>query len=184
MRNGPKLMQFAISVAAWLAFAGAGLAQDQQDSQDDKPKPAARAYGPIGAENEDQNQALETLQPDGRPLTGLQQPTVGTPIERHSYWVPGASYYNFIQSNGQTQGGGGDWNSTSYLSGNVSLLENWSRSQLALNLSAGGYFSSDSAVGNGWFDQLGVAQTMNWERWQLTLLDQFSYLPQSQFGFG
>ena len=24
----------------------------------------------------------------------------------------------------------------------------------------------------------------NWERWQLTLLDQFAYLPQSQFGFG
>jgi hypothetical protein len=182
MRNRLKLMKFSISAAAWLAFAGAGLAQDPQNSQDEKPKPAARAYGPIGAENEEQTP--ETLQPDERPLTGLQQPTVGTPIERHSYWVPGVSYYNFIQSNGQTQGGGSDWNSTSYLSGNVSLLENWSRSQLALNLSAGGYFSSDSAVGNGWFDQLGVTQTMNWEHWQLTLLDQFSYLPQSQFGFG
>jgi hypothetical protein len=30
---------------------------------------------------------------------------------------------------------------------------------------------------------LGVIQTVNWERVQLTLLDQFAYLPQSQFGF-
>jgi hypothetical protein len=185
MKNRSRLVKFSISAAAWLALAVAGHAQDQQNPQDEnKPKPAAKAYGPIGAEDEAQNQTPETLQPDGRPLTGLQQPTVGTPMEKHSYWVPGVSYFNFIQSNAQIQGGGSDWTSTSYLSGNVSLLENWSRSQLALNGSVGGSFSSDSAVGNGWFSQLGATQTMNWERWQLTLLDQFSYLPQSQFGFG
>jgi hypothetical protein len=185
MKNRQTIMKFSILAAAWLSFAGTSLAQDQQDPQDvNKPKPAARAYGPIGAEDEDPNASPETLQPDGRPLTGIQQSTVGTPIERHSYWVPGVSYYNFIQSNGQAQGGGGDWISTSYLSGNVSLLENWGRSQLMLNYSGGGNFSTDSSVGNGWFQQLGVAHTMNWQRLHLTLLDQFSYLPQSQFGFG
>jgi hypothetical protein len=184
MRNFRTLMKFSILASAWLSFAGSGLGQDQQSQDESKPKPAARAYGPIGAEDEDQNQPPGTLQPDGRPLTGLQQPTVGTPMERHSYWVPGVSYYNFIQSNGENQGGGGDWNSTSYLSGNVSLLENWSRSQLALNFSGGGVFSTDSITGNGWFSQLGAVQTFNRERWQLTFLDQFSYLPQSQFGFG
>jgi hypothetical protein len=55
---------------------------------------------------------------------------------------------------------------------------------LALNYSGGGYFSTDSAEGNGWFQQLGAVQTFNWERLQLTILDEFSYLPQSQFGFG
>jgi len=98
--------------------------------------------------------------------------------------VPGVSYYNFIQSNGQTVGGGSNWNSTSYLAGNVSLLKNWSTSQLALNYSGGGDFSTDSSVGNGWFQQLGASQTFNWRRWQLTVLDEFAYLPQSQFGFG
>jgi len=180
-------MQHLIIRASILLFAGLGVvafgrAQDTQTEE--KPKPAAKSYGPIGAEDENQNPAPETLQPDGRPLTGFQQPTVGMNMERHSYWVPGVSYYNFINSNGQTQGGGSDWNSTSYLSGNVSLQENWSRSQLALNFSGGGYFSSDSRSGNGGLAQLGAVQTFNRERWQLTFLDQFAYLPESQFGFG
>jgi hypothetical protein len=175
-----------ILAALMLLGASAVLAQDPQQNppSDDKPKPAAKAYGPIGAEDQDPNQSPEVMQADNRPLTGIQEPTVGSPMERHSYWVPGVSYYNFIQSNGQTQGGGSGWSSTNYLSGNVSLLENWSRSQLMVNYSGGGILTTSSGVGNSWYQQLGATQTFNWERWQLTLLDDFSYLPQAQFGFG
>lgn len=179
---GTVILKLSLASGAWLCLATAGLAQETQSQE--KPKPAARAYGPIGAEEQDANQTPDSLQPDVRPLTGIQQPTVGTPMEKHSYWVPGLSYYNFIQSNGQSQGGANNWNSTSYVAGNVSLLENWSRSQLALNCSGGGNFSTDSVYGNGWFQQLGAVQTFNRERWQLTLLDEFAYLPQAQFGFG
>jgi hypothetical protein len=94
------------------------------------------------------------------------------------------SYNNVIQSNGSLGGGQDSWSSTSYLNGNVSLLENWSRSQLQVNYSGGGYFSTDDGIGNGWFQQLGATQTFNWKRLQLVLLDEFGYLPQSQFGFG
>ncbi len=185
MKNRQRNTHILVIAAAWLCLASVGQAQDPQAPQgEEKPKPAAKAYGPIGSEDQDQNPPPDTLQPDDRPLTVLQQPTVGTPMEKHSYWVPGLSYYNFIQSNGAAQGGGSSWNSTSYLAGNISLLQNWSRSQLALNYSGGGNFSTDSTVGNGWFQQLGVTETVNWERLQLTLVDQFSYLPQSQFGFG
>jgi hypothetical protein len=185
MKNHPTTgFRITVFAAAWLAACGAGFAQDAPPAEE-KPKPAAKVYGPIGSEGQDQDASpADLLQPDNRPLTGLQQPTVGAPPEKHSYWVPGVSYYNFIQSSGALQGGGNDWNSTSYVSGNVSLLQNWSRSQLALNYSGGGNFSTDSALGNGWFQQLDVVQTFNWERLQLTLLDDFSYLPQTQFGFG
>jgi hypothetical protein len=106
-------------------------------------------------------------------------------VERHSYWAPGAAYYNFIQSDDRFQGGGSNgWSSTNYFSGNMTLLENWSRSQLAVNYSGGGYVSTDSSGQNGWFQQLGATQTFNWERLQLTFLDQFEYLPEAQFGFG
>ena len=175
-------VKFSILLAATLAMVAGVCAQDQQTEE--KPKPAAKTYGPIGSTDQDQNPPPDVMQPDNRPLTGIQEPTVGTPSEKHSYWVPGVSYYNFIQSNGQTQGGGSDWTSTSYVAGNISLVENWSRSQLLMNYSGGGDFSTDSAVGNGWFQQLSASQVFNWERWQLTLLDQFAYLPQSQFGFG
>jgi hypothetical protein len=183
MKSG-KLRKLAIVAAAcgWLAGASA-YAQDQQGTE--PPKPSAKAYGPLGVDDQqDQQNAPDTYQPDTRPITGFQQPTVGTPMERHSYWVPGVSYHNFIQSNGDVSGGGGNWSSTSYLGGNVSLVENWSRSQLMLNYSGGGNFSTDDSIGNGWYQQLGATQTFNWARLQLVLLDEFAYLPQSQFGFG
>jgi len=172
-----------------LAATFVGLAAIQTSAQDQQsnepPKPPAKTYGPLGVDDQqDQNQAPDAYQPDNRPLTGFQQATVGTPPERHSYWVPGASYYNFIQSNGDIGGSGNGWSSTSYLGGNMSLVENWSRSQLMLNYSGGGNFSTDSSIGNGWYQQLGASQTFNWTRLQLVLLDEFAYLPQSQFGFG
>jgi hypothetical protein len=173
-----------ILAATFVALTGTQAhAQDQQSNE--PPKPPAKTYGPLGVDDQqDQNQAPDTYQPDNRPITGFQQPTVGTPMERHSYWVPGVSYYNFIQSNGDIGGGQNSWSSTSYLSGNISLVENWSRSQLMLNYSGGGNFSTDSSIGNGWYQQLGASQTFNWSRLQLVLLDEFAYLPQAQFGFG
>jgi hypothetical protein len=184
MNRSSRFLKMWMLAATFAVLAGTqSHAQDPQSSE--PPKPPAKTYGPLGVDDQqDQNQPPDTYQPDNRPLTGFQQPTVGTPMERHSYWVPGVSYYNFIQSNGNIGGGQDSWSSTSYLSGNVSLVQNWSRSQLMLNYSGGGNFSTDSAIGNGWYQQLGVTQTFNWSRLQLVLLDQFAYLPQAQFGFG
>ena len=64
------------------------------------------------------------------------------------------------------------------------MLENWSSSRLALNYAGGGYFSTDSTQGNGTYQQLGVAQSFTWQRWQLQFFDEFAYLPTTQFGFG
>jgi hypothetical protein len=52
-----------------------------------------------------------------------------------------------------------------------------------VNYSVGGFFSTDSTQGNGSFHQLALSQNFQWNRWQLQLLDQFSYLPESSFGF-
>ena len=157
MTRSRKLRTLSIFLVACTCLAGiSAYAQDQQGSE--PPKPPAKAYGPLGVDDQQdqQNATSITYQPDTRPITGFQQPTVGTPPERHSYWVPGVSYYNFIQSNGNLGGGQNSWSSTSYLSGNVSLVENWSRSQLMLNYTGGGNFSTDDSIGNAWFQQLGA----------------------------
>lgn len=167
-------------------LAGAPMLRAQDQPIDAPPKPAAEAYPPLGGEtDQDASQEQDMLQPDNRPLTGLQQTTVGAPLERHSYWIPGISYHNLIHSSRQLQQGGGNgWASTSYVGGDLSLMQNWRRSQLGLNYSGGGNFSSDAGTRDGFFHQFGATQTFNWQRWQLTILDQFSYLPTSQFGFG
>ena len=160
---------------------------DTQQPSDTQPKPAARTIPPLGGDNQ-QDQVTDdngtNYRPDDRPLTGLQDATVGAPEIRHSYWMPGISYNNAIQSNGFSQGGGSSWNSTNYVQGNLTLLEAWNRGQLGINYSGGGYFSSDSNISSGQAHQLGLVQEFLWERWQLTFLDQFSYLPGTSFGFG
>jgi hypothetical protein len=159
----------------------------QEDAS--KPKAAAREYPPLidlGNGDQDKNsdqQLIDNLSPDTSQLTGVQTPTLGSPELRHSYWVPGFQYYNLLQSGVLSQATASGWNSTNYVVGNLSLLEAWGRSQLAINYSGGGSFSTDSAQGNNNYQQLGLVQDFNWQRWQIVLIDQFSYLSQSQFGF-
>jgi hypothetical protein len=161
-------------------------AQDEpQEPTDTKPKPAARSLPPIDSGNpQDDTQNPNALQPDTTPLTGVQNATLGAPETRHSYWVPGAQYATVIQSGGYGASNSSGWFVSNYLTGNLSLLKAWSRSQLVVNYSGGGFFSSSSTLGSGAFQQLALAQSFQWNRWNVQLLDQFSYLPQSAFGFG
>jgi hypothetical protein len=172
--NSGAAMTFALS-----AFGVAGAyAQDQQE-ENSKPKPAAHAPM-IDANDQDTTTDPNALRPDTTPLTGVQSPGIGTAEFRHSYWVPGVQ----VATTAQNGGGGGDWFDTTYVAGNVSLLEAWSHSHLVLNYSGGGYFSTDSTQGNGTYQQLGFVQSFEWQRWQLQFFDEFAYLPSTQFGFG
>jgi hypothetical protein len=180
-----RLVRFLLAIAT-VAFSIPFPVHSQEPS-DTPPKPAARTIPPLGGDNT-QDQVTDDngtiYRPDDRPLTGLQTPTIGAPELRHSYWLPGISYNNVIQSNGFSQGGGSGWDTTNYLHGNLTLLEAWDRGQLGINYSGGGYFSSDSTIGSGQDHQLGLVLELDWQRWQLTFLDQFSYLPGTEFGFG
>jgi hypothetical protein len=185
-----------LKIVALVAFAGGVFcparvvyAQEQPD-ENGKPKPAAHA--PMIDTNDEQNTTdPNALQPDTTPLTGAQTPGLGSAEFRHSYWVPGFTVATTAQSSpyggGSTANSSG-WFDTTYLAGNLSLLENWSHSHLALNYSGGGYFSTDDRQGNGSrngsYQQLGVVQSFTWQRWQLAFFDEFAYLPTTQFGFG
>src|SRR6266436_9789181 len=169
-----------------------GRAQEQpQAPTDTTPKPAARTYPmPIidSGNQQDENSVQDTtngLQPDTTPLTGVQNATVGSPEMRHSYWVPGLQYASTIQSNGYNQPNSSAWSAYNYLNGNISLLKAWRGSELAVNYSGGSALSTNNSTqGNSYTQQLALSQTFHWNRWQLQILDQFAYLPQSAFGFG
>ncbi len=187
MRRLRKLVITTVGGIGLLSIGAAAFAQDQQSDDTSKPRPAARVYPPLGYPDQDPSgdqDSTPPLQPDTRPLTGVQNPTLGSPEVRHSYWVPGFRYSNIIRSTALNQANAVGWNSTSYITGNVSLLQSGRNSQLSVNYSGGGYISTDSSQGNGSFQQLGLVQAFKWQRWQLTLLDQFSYLPETPFGFG
>jgi hypothetical protein len=160
------------------------LAQEDNPSP---PKPAAHGLPGLTDTNSQDENAMQdpnALQPDNRPLTGMQTPTLGSQQFRHSYWVPGFEYGNLIQSRSLVANPSPGWSSNNFLAGNLSVLSTWSRAQLSLNYSGGGFLSTDQAVGNGYFHELGVIQAFDWRRWHLHFLDQFSYLPEARFGFG
>ena len=174
-------------LASVALFLSASWLSAQEDNS--KPRPAAREYPPViqglGEPDSHGDQgSTSNLNPDTRPLTGVQNPTLGTPGIRHSYWLPGFQYANTVRSSALNQATSLDWNTTSLITGNLSVLETWSRAQLAVNYSGGASISSDSAQGNSQFQQLGLIEMFDWGRWQLHFLDQFSYLPETQFGFG
>jgi hypothetical protein len=158
--------------------AGGAYAQDQQE-ENAKPKPAAHAPI-IDNDNQDTTTDPNARTPDTTPLTGVQSPGLGSVEYRHSYWVPGIQ----VATTAQNGGTGGGWYDTTYVAGNLSLSEAWAHSHLALNYSGGGYFSTDSIQGSGSYQQLGLVQSFDWQRWQLVFIDEFSYLPTTQFGFG
>jgi len=152
-----------------------------------EPLPPVREYPPLIEGREDQETPPEPttdLLPDNRPLTGVQNPTLGTSEFRHSYWLPGFQYANLIRSSAVGQLGVANWNTTNFMTGNLSLLEAWSRAQLSMNYSGGAGLSTDNSQGNNYFHQFGLMQGFEWQRWQLQFIDQFAYLPEAQFGFG
>lgn len=185
MRNGHRFLGLSFIMLFFLGGSRTAVAQD--DSA--RPKPAVRVFpilieGRGDPDSTDIQGPVNDLGPDTSPLTGLQTPTLGSPEIRHSYWIPGFQYTNYLQSSRLNQPAVSGWNSTSYVVGNLSLLEAWSRSQLAVNYSGGSSFSTDTAQGTNSYQRLGLVQSFDWQRWQITLIDEFSYLPQSPYGFG
>lgn len=155
--------------------------------QEGAEKPARPEIPPaVDANNNQQNENQEPqqLQPDSQPLSSVLNPTLGTSEMRHSYWAPGIKYSNSALSNSLNPGVQSGWNTTSFVSGDMSLLQAWSHSLLSANYSGGGFFSTDSLQGNGQYHQLSTAYEVDHRIWQLLLVDQFSYLPQTGFGFG
>ena len=180
MTNAAHKSIFALPMLSLLLLIGAAPLCAQE------PRPAGSSTSPIPLVNvgQDQTEPENGLAADLTPLTGVQNPTLGTPEIRHSYWVPGIQWSGTIQSNSYDQTKNSPWLMNNYFIGNLSLLKAFSHSLFAVNYSGGGFVSTDSTQGNGYYQQLALSQTFQWNRWTLLLLDQFSYLPQSSFGFG
>jgi hypothetical protein len=158
-----------------------------QQEQGEKSKSAARANPLLfdtRVDQQDTDQGIQAMRPDNRPLSGVQNSTLGTPEMRHSYWVPGIEYSNTIRSNSLSPAANSAWNTTSFVSGDISLLEAWGHSLLSASYSGGGFSSTDPIQGNGQYHQLATAFEIDQRRWQMLFVDQFSYLPQSTNGFG
>jgi hypothetical protein len=190
MQSKPELrLASALSLLTLLlGFNCLARAQDPQPAIDaSKPKPAAQGMpGVIDPDDRatTDNDPFALSQPDSRPLTGVQSLSLGSPEVGHSYLVPGIQFLDTARSISLNEATGSNWSSTTFLAGSLSLYRLTSHSELSANYLGGGFFSSDGAQGNGFLHELGLTQSFKWRRWHLSLIDEFSYLPESSFGFG
>lgn len=166
-----------------LACAGAVLVHAQQPADSAPPKPAARSIPPIPDANQPDDSQIPggQLRPDTTRPTGILIPTLGTPELEHSFVMVGAQVGSTIESAGLGTSG---WYANNYFLGNLSLVKNWRQGLTSINYSGGGYFSTESSQGNGSYQNFSFFQDFHSARWDLSLIDVFAYLPQSQFGFG
>jgi hypothetical protein len=180
-----KHLRYSLIYLTTIVLFGLSASVAQGQENPEPPKPAAQAYPPLGSGEETLSPESQpaALKPDDKPLTGVQELTLGT-RESRSYWVPGFQFSNTFQNNGPSSAKSVDWNSVSYFLGNLSIYDTWRRAQLKVNYSGGGSESSSSDALNTYYHQLAITQQFSWRSWRLLFADQFSYTPESTFGFG
>jgi hypothetical protein len=200
MKRYPTFFAALVLSALALTWSAPAFAQDPSSSQEpdqsepsivqpqpasDQPPPKPAGRGPGWTDDSDAvTDSGMPIIPDATPLTGVQIATLGSQDQRHSYLVPGFQYGNFVRSSTLEAPQVGDWNSTSFLAGNLSMLQQWTHAQFAMNYTGGGVFSTDSVQGNSYYQQMEVQQIFETRHAKFSLIDQFDYLPQSDFGFG
>jgi hypothetical protein len=121
---------------------------------------------------------------DTRPLSGVEQFTLGQMGKRRSYLLSSLQFFQTADTNSGITSGQSNLDAVSTLLGHVTLQRVWSRYELAADYSGGGYLYNTRSGLNAAIHQFGVTQRIAWRRWSLLLGDRLGYLPEASFGFG
>jgi hypothetical protein len=117
---------------------------------------------------------------NNRPLSGVQEPTLGPLVGARNFLVPSVSVMSQLATSSSASGFSQP-TEFSYLLGTLDLNRVSERSELLVHYTGGGMISSylNSAV-----QDLEFSYNYKWQRWSLLVGDQASYLSESPFGFG
>ena len=156
-----------------------GNAQDSSQQQPTAPPetPPSPAYG---QDNAEPNKTAPIS--ENPPISALDQPALGPHAAPLSYLQPGATISEAADSNPTNALGSGSVRSVSRALGTLSLRRLWSNYDLALDYAGGVGYYNVGGVGLRDLQQLGFVQKINWKRGQLSVRDEFSYLPEGSFG--
>jgi hypothetical protein len=156
--------------------------QQPQPQGAEQPIPAYKSPLASQADNGDVIGEPAQLGPDNRPLTGIQDLSLGVPLDRHSYWQPHAEVDFTADSEPPVSGTGGGWTTWTTLVGGVDLHRYSGQSELTFEYLGGGVFSNDGSAGNGVIQDANFDAQFSFRRWTLTLIDELRYTPELAFG--
>jgi hypothetical protein len=155
---------------------------DQGATQPSGPIPAYHSPLASAAGNENDEDTGTELTPDTRPLTGVQNLSLGAPTTRN-YWQPHFDMISTIDSNPLENAGSSNWGTWSSFSGGVDLHRTSGNSELTLSYVGGGMISNDTNASNGVVQGLDFYDKHSFRRWAISFFDQLNYVPESSLGF-
>jgi len=165
------LLVCAVS-GAWAQDNSTPPAENPASSAPQQPVPA---YG--------QDNAPTSPMSENPPLSGLDLPSVEPHAAPVSYLQPGATISESADSNAANSvGGGGSYTSVSRGLASLTLKRLWNNYDLDLGYVGGAGYYSEQGQGAKLLQQADFSQKITWKRGQLALRDEFSYLPEGNFG--
>jgi hypothetical protein len=183
----PNYKSWVIGLFAVTFLASVAGAQDQSPSNPNQPEAPIPAYhSPLAgaADNGQSDENSPDITPDTHSLSGAQTLTLGSPFAR-TYWQPSFSFSGAADSNPVvTHGGGDSWTGWMSLSGSIDVHRVSGNNTLDLNYVTGGMIPAGGAGGSGIVQELSATDAIAFRRWNLSLIEQVSYLPPSGFGLG
>jgi hypothetical protein len=182
-------MIFALAISMCAAQAQQQPAPDQtqqpqqpeQQQGAEQPIPAYKSPLASQADNGDSISGPTELGPDNRPLTGIQDLSLGVPLDRHSYWQPHGEV-DVVGDSEPPEGNMGGWTAWSTVIGGVDVQRYSGNSQLTFDYLGGGVFSTGGGTGNGIIQDANLDAQFTFRRWTLTLIDELRYTPEIAFG--
>ncbi len=123
-------------------------------------------------------------EPDTRPLTGVEDFSLGSLNSGRSFLVSGVRITQGFDSNHNLAQGSSRFSHQTNVNGSVQLQHLWSRYTLAASYRAGGTLYSGRTGARAPIHNLSLSQTILGRRWTALVSDSFSYLPEAAFGLG
>jgi hypothetical protein len=171
-----------------VALAGFVLGLSGVQAQDNgaAPKPAMSTGVLSSVSHGDDSPAAAPDTPDARPVSGVQNLSLGSQSGSHSFLLPSLGVTSTVRVNPYqaNQINAPSLLSTSFVSGRLGINKLSGHSELLVDYLTGGGFSNYSNDGNSVIQSLDFSETVRWGRWTQMFGEQFSYLPGSSFNFG
>ena len=170
----------------------ASAARAQQQQQPDQQQPPGQAGAPIPAyhsplisgDNSDAEDNSQGPSPDTRPLAGTQVWALGVNETKRSYWQPRVDVSTGGDSNAGQNTTNTNWATWTSFAGGVDVQRISGGSELNMGYTGGFMYSNDRSKPDGVVQELNFTDKITFRRTTVTLLDDFSYLPEQRFGFG
>jgi hypothetical protein len=171
-------------VVTFVTFA-LGTSWTHAQSTGGQPSPGSQQTGTTSPTADSSTPPQSSENP---PISGLDQPSLQAPIPSRSFLIPGAHISESVDSNVGESSANSSVGAVTRILGSLMLQRIGNRSMTALDYVGGGAFYTGYGVSNGinsaQIQEFDGLQRFHWPTAELSIRDQFSYLPEGTFGFG